>query len=154
MHRQWSLLVETAVTVAVSLLSVSWAGRFMSMLEMICGKGYRDEKDAVKDDFVSCCGYEATADHVWAVPRGIVWDAWDRMLQEPWEGLPTEPRTADTSKIRLITYQNWFAVPQQIEGQKEKGYPEGMPGYIKRTSDIPLLRSYSCGCVLEHTIYG
>jgi hypothetical protein len=59
------------------------------------------------------------------------------MLQEPWEGLPTEPRTADTSKIRLTTYQNWFAVPQQIEGQKEKGYPEGMPGYIKHTSDIP-----------------
>ena len=116
--------------------NVSWAGRFMSMLEMISGKGSRDEKDAVKD-FVSCCGYEATADHVWAVPRGIVWDAWDRMLQEPWEGLPTEPRTADTSKIRLTTYQNWFAVPQQIEGQKEKGYPEGMPGYIKHTSDIP-----------------
>ena len=75
--------------------NVAWAGRFMSMLEMISGKGSRDEKDAVKDcctamygktmyGFVSCCGYEATADHVWALPRGIVWDAWDRMLQEPW----------------------------------------------------------------------
>ena len=81
--------------------NVSWAGRFMSMLEMISGKGSRDEKYAIKD-FVSCCGYEATADHVWAVPRGVVWDAWDCMLQEPWEGLPTEPRTSDT----CYPYQN------------------------------------------------
>ena len=32
--------------------NLSWAGRFMSMLEMISGKGSRDDEDAVKD-FVS-----------------------------------------------------------------------------------------------------
>jgi hypothetical protein len=118
--------------------NVSWAGRFMSMLQMISGQGARDKEDAVQN-FVASCGYDGAADHVLAVPSGVVVDAWECMLQEPWEGLDANPRTAETSKIRLTTYHSWFAVPQHEEGvqRQEQGYPEGMPGYIKHTGGIP-----------------
>ena len=47
------------------------------------------------------------------------------------------PRTAPTARIRLVTYNNWFAVPHGTGGTQEKGYPPGMPNYIKPSGGIP-----------------
>ena len=107
---------------------------------MISGKGSRDEKDAVQD-FVSCCGYEATSDHVWAVPRGIVWDAWDRMLQEPWEGLPTEPRTADTSSLPHT--RAGLLCPSKLRARRRRAILKACQVTSSTLVTFPLLRSYS-----------
>ena len=39
--------------------------------------------------------------------------------------------------MRLATYNGWFAVPQGDGQAQEKGYPKGMPNYIKHTGGIP-----------------
>jgi hypothetical protein len=65
---------------------------------------------------------------------------WSEMLmlglwQNPaWEGLAVNPRTADTTTVRLAMYNSWFAVGK---GEQEKGYPECMPAYVKHTGGIP-----------------
>ena len=72
------------------------------------------------------------------VPIGVVWAAWEKFIAiEPWEGLGSDPRTADTSVVRLATYNGWFVVPQGDGQAQEKGYPKGMPNYIKHTGGIP-----------------
>lgn len=109
----------------------------MSMLEMISGQGSRDDDNTVHN-FVTCCGYDANDDRIKPVPSGVVWDAWDKWMAEPWEGLDNvNPRTAETERARLATYHNWFAVPQGGRQQPEKGYPPDMPRYIKHTGGIP-----------------
>ena len=93
--------------------NVAWAGRFMSMLHMITGRGTRDEASTVQA-FVLRYGYDALTDCILPVPSGVVWTAWEKFIAtEPWEGLGTEPweGTADTSVVRLATYNGWFAVP-------------------------------------------
>jgi hypothetical protein len=37
--------------------NVSWAGRYMSMLDMISGQGSRDS-DSTIHNFTACCGYD------------------------------------------------------------------------------------------------
>ena len=72
------------------------------------------------------------------VPSGVVWAAWEQFVHvEPWENLESNPRTAPTARIRLVTYNNWFAVPHGTGGTQEKGYPPGMPNYIKHSGGIP-----------------
>jgi hypothetical protein len=39
--------------------------------------------------------------------------------------------------VRLSTYNTWFAVPKEDKQGQEKGYPPGMPNYIKHTGGIP-----------------
>ena len=64
--------------------------------------------------------------------------SWEKFIAiEPWEGLGSDPRTADTSVVRLATYNGWFAVPQGDGQAQEKGYPKGMPNYTKHTGGIP-----------------
>ena len=58
-------------------------------------------------------------------------------LSQPWDNLESNPRTAPTARIRLVTYNNWFAVPHGTGGTQEKGYPPGMPNYIKHSGGIP-----------------
>jgi len=106
------------------------------MLEMITGQGSRDA-DNTMHNFIACCGYDANDDRIKPVPSGVVWDAWDKWMVEPWEGLDVKPRTIDTSKVRLCTYHNRFAVPKEDRPLQEKGYPPGMPEYIKHTDGIP-----------------
>jgi hypothetical protein len=72
-----------------------------------------------------------------ALPSGVVWNAYDRFMAEPWEGLAVNPRNADTTTVRLATYNSWFAV---AEGEQEKGYPECMPAYVKHTGGSPLIK--------------
>jgi hypothetical protein len=67
------------------------------------------------------------------VPSGVVWDAWDRWMVQHWEGLGKEPRTVETSRVRLSTYCSWFAVLPRDGQQDDKVYPPEMPSYIKRT---------------------
>jgi hypothetical protein len=113
--------------------TVSWAGRFMSMLYMFSGKGSRDEADTVKN-FVDQFGFDAAADPILPLPSGVVWNAYDRFMAEPWEGLAVNPRNADATTVRLATYNSWFAVAKD---EQEKGYPECMPAYVKHTGGIP-----------------
>jgi hypothetical protein len=56
-------------------------------------------------------------------------------MVEHWEGLDKDPRTVETSRVRLSTYHSWFAVPPRQ--QEDKEYPAGMPSYIKRVAGIP-----------------
>ena len=104
---------------------------------MITGQGSRDDAAAVQD-FVKQFGFDSTADRILPVPSGVVWAAWEKFVQvEPWENLESNPRTAPTARIRLVTYNNWFAVPHGTGGTQEKGYPPGMPNYIKHSGGIP-----------------
>ena len=99
--------------------------------------GARDDAATVQN-FVTHCGYDASANHILPVPSGVVWAAWEKFIAiEPWEGFGSDPRTADTSVVRLATYNGWFAVPQGDGQAQEKGYPKGMPNYIKHTGGIP-----------------
>ena len=83
-------------------------------------------------------GFDSTADRILPVPSGVVWAAWEKFVQvEPWENLESNPRTAPTARIRLVTYNNWFAVPHGTGGTQEKGYPPGMPNYSKHCGGIP-----------------
>jgi hypothetical protein len=50
--------------------TVSWAGRFMSMLVMLTSKGSRDEADTVKN-FVDQFGFDALADCI--LPYQVGW---------------------------------------------------------------------------------
>ena len=45
----------------------AWAGRFMSMLQMITGPGARDDAATVQN-FVTHCGYDASANRILPVP--------------------------------------------------------------------------------------
>ena len=117
--------------------NTSWAGRFLSMMHMITGQGSRDDAATVQD-FVKQFGFDSTADRILPVPSGVMWAAWEKFVQvEPWENLESNPRTAPTARIRLVTYNNWFAVPHGTGGTQEKGYPPGMPNYIKHSGGIP-----------------
>ena len=50
-------------------------------------------------------GTDASANCILSVPSGVVWAAWEKFIAiEPWEGLGSDPRTADTSVVRLATY--------------------------------------------------
>ena len=73
------------------------------------------------------------------IASGVVWDAWDKMLVEPWQDLDADPRTAPSTKVRMVTYNSWFAVetPPQIQKELKHDYPEGMPRYIRHTGGIP-----------------
>jgi hypothetical protein len=115
---------------------VSWAGRYMSMLDMISGQGSRDS-DSTIHKFTACCRYDVSQDRVKPGPSGVVWDAWDRWMVEHWEGLDKDPGTVEMSRVRLSTYHSWFAVPPRDGQQEDKEYPPGMPSYIKRTAGIP-----------------
>ena len=107
------------------------------MMHMITGQGSRDDAATVQD-FVKQFGFDSTADRILPVPSGVVWAAWEKFVQvEPWENLESNPRTAPTARIRLVTYNNWFAVPHGTGGTQEKGYPPGMPNYIKHSGGIP-----------------
>ena len=77
--------------------------------------------------FVSTWGFNAENNALLAVPRGVVWEAWDKMLVEPWQDLDADPRTAPSTKVRMVTYNSWFAVetPPQIEKKLKHDYPEG-----------------------------
>ena len=73
--------------------NAAWAGRFMSMLHMITGQGARDDAATVQN-FVTHCGYDASANRILPVPSGVVWAAWEKFVAiEPSEGLGSEPRT-------------------------------------------------------------
>ena len=83
-------------------------------------------------DFVTHCGYDASANRILPVPSGVVWAALEKFTAiGPWEGLGSDPRTADTSVVRLATYKGWFAVPQGEDQAQEKGFPMGMPNYVR-----------------------
>ena len=129
--------------------NTSWAGRFLSMMHMITGQGSRDDAATVQD-FVKQFGFDSTADRILPVPSGVVWAAWEKFVQvEPWENLESNPRTAPTARIRLVTYNNWFAVPHGTGGTQEKGYPPGMPNYI---TVAPHACRWVCQCKI-HTHY-
>ena len=95
--------------------------------------------DQALQSFVSTWGFNAENNALLAVPTGVVWDAWDKMLVEPWQDLDADPRTAPSTKVRMVTYNSWFAVetPPQIEKKLKHDYPEGMPRYIRHTGGIP-----------------
>jgi hypothetical protein len=115
----------------------SWAGRFLSMLHMITGHGSGDDAATVQD-FVTQFGFDPTANRILPVPSGVLWAAWEKFIHlEPWEGLESNPRTGATDRIRLTTYNSWFAVPEGASATQEKGYPPCMPNYIKHTGGIP-----------------
>ena len=116
----------------------SWVGRYMRTLSNIALNGQRDPDQALQS-FVSTWGFNAENNALLAVPRGVVWDAWDKMLGEPWQDLDADPRTAPSTKVRMVTYNSWFAVetPPQIEKKLKHDYPEGMPRYIRHTGGIP-----------------
>ena len=81
------------------------------MMQLMTGQGSRDDAATVQD-FVKQFGFDSTADRILPVPSGVVWAAWEKFVQvEPWENLESNPRTAPTARIRLVTYNNWFAVP-------------------------------------------
>lgn len=114
----------------------SWVGKYMRMLSNMALGGQRDPDQALRD-FAGSWGVNAEDDRLLAVPSGVVWDAWEKMMAEPWEGLTTDPRTAPSAKVRMVTYNSWFAVPLDAEIEEDSDYPQGMPQYIRRTGGIP-----------------
>jgi hypothetical protein len=104
---------------------------------MSTGQGSRDDAATVQN-FVTQFGFDTSANRILPVPSGVLWVAWEKFIKrEPWEGLESDPRTAATERIRLVTYNSWFAVPEGTGVRQEKGYPQGMPNYIKHTGGIP-----------------
>ena len=114
----------------------SWVGKYMTMLSNLALGGQRDPDQALQS-FVRNRGYSGVDNRLLAVPSGVVWNAWEKMLAEPWEGLAVDPRTAPSTKVRLATYHSWFAVPADAETEQDKDYPKGMPQYIRHTGGIP-----------------
>jgi hypothetical protein len=55
-------------------------------------------------NFVDQFGFDAAADRILPSPRGVVWNAYERFMAEPWEGLAVNPRNADMTAVRLATY--------------------------------------------------
>ena len=79
----------------------------------------------------TCIEQHFTLDLASYVPSGVVW------AENLTENLESNPRTAPTARIRLVTYNSWFVVPQGTGETQEKGYPPGMPNYIKHSGGIP-----------------
>jgi hypothetical protein len=54
-----------------------------------------------------------------------VWDAWEFVLKEPWEAVEgVNPRSDTIEKLKLATYNWWFATPKvEEDGQSEPGFP-------------------------------
>ena len=101
----------------------TWVSKFMSMLDKLVVQESRDDNDCVRD-FIRRCGYDATDYKVLAVPSGVVWNAWDRTLSEPWEGLDPNPRTSDSDEVSLCTCHAWFSVPELL---RKKASLQGCP---------------------------
>ena len=48
----------------------------MAMLHMITGQGARDDANTVQD-FITHCGYDASANRILPAPSGVVRAAWE-----------------------------------------------------------------------------
>ena len=88
------------------------------MLEMISGKGSRDDEDAVKD-FFSCCGY-----YVWAVPIQEVLCGMHGTVcyTNPGRACQLSPEQQIPLRSGLPHTRIGLFIPQHVEGQEEKGY--------------------------------
>ena len=115
---------------------VSWAGKFFALLSGLAADGSRDPTGVIAD-FVTRKGCEGPAGGLLAPPFVPVYDAWDGLLQAPWQNLASDPRTAPSDGVRLVTYDKWFAVPAVPDAQLEPGFPQCMPAYVKHTGGIP-----------------
>ena len=115
--------------------SRSWVGKYMRMLSNLTLGGQRDSDEALRA-FVDSWGI-GEGDRLRAVPSGVVWDVWEKMMAEPWEDLHSNPRTAPSEKVRMVTYNSWFAVPLDTEVEKNSSCPHDIPHYIRRTGGIP-----------------
>jgi hypothetical protein len=74
------------------------------------------------------------------VPQARTWAAWEGLLQQPWEGLPADPRGAASATVKYSTYSSWFAVPPP-EGEAEdivggRG-AKCIPRYVQCTAGVP-----------------
>ena len=67
----------------------SWVGKYMTMLSNLALGGQRDPDQALQS-FVRNRGYSGVDNRLLAVPSGGVWNAWEKMLAEPWEGLAVD----------------------------------------------------------------
>jgi hypothetical protein len=59
-------------------------------------------------------------------------------MAEPWEDLHSNPRTAPSEKVRMVTYNSWFAVPLDNEVEKNSSCPHDIPHYIRRTGEYSI----------------
>jgi hypothetical protein len=86
------------------------------MLDMFTGKSSREKADTVKI-FVDQFGFDAAADCILPLPSGVGWNAYERFMAEPWEGLAVKPGNADTTTVKLAMSKSWFAV---AKGEQNK----------------------------------
>jgi Reverse transcriptase (RNA-dependent DNA polymerase) len=116
----------------------SWAGQFLGMLRNLLGPcNASGEMDA----FVAKHGVCTATDSLLPLPSAEYWEAWDSMLEEPWQEVEGEnPRTTALTQHKLATYAAWFDIPKTpaaADGEREGGYPMGMPRYVCKTGGIP-----------------
>jgi hypothetical protein len=100
----------------------------------------RDPNGAISDFLATKGRSGPNNDKLVPIPWVRVWDAWDAMLQAPWDqiGDYTSPRQpVNSSLIKLATYKSWFMTGSIPQEEVAAGYPEGMPRYIRHTAGIP-----------------
>jgi hypothetical protein len=136
-------LLGSAVRASITLARSSnqgqkrtWAGQFVAVMRNLFAG--RDPSGEVSR-FVDSWGYNAPVEELLPMPCTAVWNAWDCLLQQKWEDLAgLDPRVAMSDQVKLATYGTWFATPlTEGEEQQEKGYPQGMPRYVRHTGGLP-----------------
>ena len=115
---------------------VSWAGKVFVLLSGLAGDGARDPNSVIAD-FVRHKGVDGSTGMLLPPPFVTALDAWDSILEQPWQDLAIDPRTAPSEGVRLVTYDRWFAIPEVPADQLERGFPQHMPAYVKHTGGIP-----------------
>lgn len=114
----------------------SWAGKFFGMLRSM-SQGRSGERTV--DSFISSWGLDGQMGTLLSAPSSAIWLCWNDMVKEPWQAVQdvVNPRAAPSSQVRLATYGCWFATDEVPEEDLDRGFPPGMPRYVRHTGGIP-----------------
>jgi hypothetical protein len=74
-----------------------------------------------------------------SAPSSAIWLCWNDMVKEPWQAVQdvVNPRAAPSSQVRLATYGCWFGTDEVPEEDLDRGFPPGMPRYVRHTGGFP-----------------
>lgn len=131
----------------------NWVSRFMDVLACL-DEGGGDPSGRIAT-FVQEGGWTGpclrpSSEHLSMAPLARIWQAWDVVVQQPWDGLLGNPRTAPSCSVYYDTYASWFAVGEGEAGpalyDQLTSRDPAMPRYVKCTAGvhakwlIPLIR--------------